>query len=93
MIQDPTVNQHMTFTLYNRFNSPAYIIIRLNICNQLFIYRDIATEMFPDRNASWPKQSDPSGQTEKSRIPLGVRCKNGSIELAESDKKIRLQHW
>jgi len=27
MIQDPTVNQHMIFTLYNRFNSPAYIII------------------------------------------------------------------
>jgi len=27
MIQDPTGNQHMIFTLYNRFNSPAYIII------------------------------------------------------------------
>jgi len=62
MIQDPTVNQHMTFTLYNRFNSPAYIIIRLNICNQLFIYRDIATEMPRDRN------SQTQAARQKSRV-------------------------
>jgi len=35
------------------------IIIYINECKKLFMYRNVVTEMSPDRNVSWPKRPRP----------------------------------